>query len=346
MNILQFQNSSYFFLLLLLPLVMGLYMLKRHLRKKNIEKFGQENLVNLLMPASSLARPWLKIALILLALAALVMAIVNPMIGSEMVNAKKKGVDLMLVLDVSNSMMAQDIKPNRLDRSKMAINSMINRLEDDRVGLIIFAGTAQTQIPLTPDHSVAKMFLNRVNTQSIAQQGTAIGAALHRAMASFPPTDSKNKVIILISDGENHEDDPMTVAQEAAKAGIIIHTIAMGTAAGAPIPVYEGSRMMGYLRDENGNTVVSRVDEGILQNIATTTSGKFVRATGSDAGLTQIMREVRRMQQEEYESMSFSHYESRFYYFAALALLLLLLDVLITERKSKWTSKINIFKIR
>lgn len=346
MNVLQFQHPQYFYLFLIIPLIVGLYLLKRMVRKKAIQNLGAPELVEKLMPIASKSRPWVKFVLICLAFSAIIIGIVNPMIGSQMENVKKQGVDMMLVLDVSNSMMAQDIKPNRLDRSKMAISNMINKLDDDRVGLIVFAGTAFTQLPLTPDHSAAKMFVNQVNTNTIAQQGTAIGEALQRAVASFPPTEGKNKVIILISDGENHEDDPITVAQEASQNGITIHTIGMGTQAGAPIPVYEGAHMKNYMRDENGNTVISRFDESLMQKIAAAGNGRFVRASGSDAGLNQIMKEIRKMQDEEYESVSFSHYESKFFIFAAIALFLLVFELIITERKSKWTSKINIFKVR
>lgn len=343
MEILRFENPHYFYLFALIPLLLGMFWLSWLWRKRALRRFGSEQLFKKLMPWRSVRRPWVKFILLLLATSMLILALANPLVGSRMQEAQREGIDVMIALDVSRSMLAEDIRPNRLERAKLAVSRLIDRLENDRVGLVVFAGNAITQVPLTTDHSAAKMMLRTVNTNSVSVQGTAIGSAIDRALASFQGEDLKNKVIIIISDGENHIDDPLLQARQAAQAGVIIHTVGIGTLAGAPIPVYRNNQLTGFLRDSEGNTVVSRYDEATLRAIAEATGGVFRHGTGADMGLNSILEEIRKMEKDTFETMVFADYQSRFHYFIALALLFLVFEIFIFERKNKWLEKINLF---
>jgi len=343
MEILRFENPQYFYLFALIPVLLGMFWFSWHFRKRALRRFGQEKVLKVLMPWRSVRRPWFRFALLLIAFSMLILALANPLVGSRMQEAKHEGIDVMIALDVSRSMLAEDIRPNRLERAKMAVSRLIDRLENDRVGIVVFAGNAITQVPITTDHSAAKMMLRTVSTNSVNVQGTAIGSAIERAMASFQGDDLKNKVIIIVSDGENHIDDPVVQARLAAQAGVIIHTVGIGTQAGAPIPVYRNNQLSGFLRDNEGNTVVSRYDEATLRAIAEATGGVFRHGTGADLGLNSILDEIRKMEKDTFEVVVFADYQSRYHYFVALALLFLVLEIFIFERKNKWLEKINLF---
>lgn len=343
MEIFRFENPQYLFLLALIPVLLGLFWLSWRMRKKALKRFGEPGVIRALMPERSIRRPWFRFSLLLAGLSMLILALANPLVGSRMQEAKREGIDVMIALDVSLSMLAEDIKPNRLERAKMAVSRLIDRLDNDRVGLVIFAGNAITQVPVTSDHSAAKMILRTVNTNSISVQGTALGSAIERAMASFTGEILENKVIIVISDGENHLDDPAEQARLAAGQGVVIHTVGIGTRGGAPIPVYRGDQLSGFLRDNQGNTVVSRYDEASLRGIAEATGGVFRHGTGADMGLNSILDEMKKVEKDTFETMVFADYTSRYHYFVALALFFLVLEIFIFERKNKWLEKIKLF---
>jgi Ca-activated chloride channel family protein len=345
MDILRFENQQYFALFAILPVLLLFFVTALYIRKKRIQKLGSWQVVGRMMPMRSIARPWLRFALFLLAFSSLILAAVNPQIGFKTEEARSKGIDIVIALDVSRSMLAEDIRPNRMDRAKMAVSRLVDRLDNDRVSLVVFAGSAVTQVPMTSDLDAVKMILRTVNTSTIQIQGTAIGRALERSIASFSDGDERSRVIILVSDGENHQDDPMLVAKRAAEQGFIIHTVGIGTPQGAPIPVYRSGQLSGFLRDHEGNTVVSRFDETMLRNIAQTAGGIFQTGTGPDLGLNKILEEIRKMEQQEYETTRFSEYESRFHYFIALALIFFVLELIIFERKNKWLNKIKLFDV-
>jgi Ca-activated chloride channel homolog len=345
MDILRFENQEYFVFFAILPVLLLIFVTALYIRRNRIRKLGNLQVLERLMPMRSSARPWLRFTLFLLAFSSLIMAAVNPQIGFKTEEAKSKGIDIVIALDVSRSMLAEDIRPNRMDRARMAVSRLIDRLDNDRVSLVVFAGSAVTQVPMTADHDAAKMILRTVNTNSVQVQGTAIGRALERSIASFSGQDERSRVIILVSDGENHQDDPIPVARRAAEQGIIIHTVGIGTPQGAPIPVYRSGQLSGFLRDHEGNTVVSRFDEPMLRSIAQTAGGVFQTGTGPDLGLNQILEEIRKMEQQEYETTRFSEYESRFHYFIALAIIFFVLELIIFERKNKWLNKIKLFDI-
>lgn len=294
------------------------------------------------MPFSSHRRPITKFVILMLALVFFIVGLARPQFGAKLRTEKREGFELMIALDVSNSMMAEDIQPNRLERAKRAISRMIDKLKDDKIGLIVFAGDAYTQLPITSDYSSAKLFLNSVNTQIVPKQGTAIGAAIDLAHHSFTPNGEANKAIIVITDGENHEDDAIGAAKSALDDGIFVHTIGMGLASGAPIPILKNGRS-DYMKDNDGNVVITKLDEPMLEEISAAGGGVYVRANNAQVGLNTLFDEINKMQKEEMETRTYSEYNDQFQYFFALGLFLLLLDFIILERRNKYLMKIKMF---
>ena len=323
-----FAQYQYLWLLLLVPVIPIAYAVVMALRRRRIRRFGDEKMVRELMPHYSPAKGWIRIILFTLAFMAFVIGLARPQIGAKLSERKTKGAEIMICLDVSNSMLAEDYSPNRLERAKMAISAIVDKLRDDRIGLIIFAGTSFVQLPVTTDYVSAKMFLSSIDAGSIPVQGTAIGDAIHTAIKSFSAQSEKSRVIILITDGENHEDDAVAAAREAGDAGIRIYTIGVGSTHGQPIPV-DGQ----LLTDKSGNIVVSKLDEAVLRKIAAAGNGAYVHAGNDEFGLNPIIDEIRRMEGEEFSSVVFEEYDEQYMYFFALALLLLVIEILVGERK-------------
>ena len=294
------------------------------------------------MPEYSGVKTILKFTLLMLALSSLIFALADPQTGSRLEKVKRKGIDLMICLDVSNSMMAQDIKPDRLERAKQSISRLIDNLDGDRLGIIVFAGKAYTQLPITTDYAAAKMFTTTINTGIVATQGTAIAEAIELAANSFGES-KHNKAIVIITDGEDHEGNALEQADAAVKKGIAIYTIGMGLPEGVPIPEYNGAVMTGYKKDRDGQTVMTRLDETLLQQIASLGKGMYVRATNSETGLNKIFDDINKIQKAEIEEKQFSDYETRYQYFVGLALLLLIIDLFVFERKTSWMKRIKPF---
>jgi len=269
----------------------------------------------------------------------------RPQFGSKIEDVKKQGVEVIIALDVSNSMLAEDIQPDRLTRAKQAISRLVDNLDNDKIGLIVFAGDAYIQIPITTDYISAKMFLSAINPNIVPKQGTAIGAAINLGIKSFSPGEGKSKAMIIITDGENHEDDPVKDAEEASKAGIVIHTIGIGSTEGVPIPMIINGKK-DYLKDVNGNTVVTKLDEEILKKIALSTNGNYVRASNSNIGLDEIFSGIKKMKKQDLESTMYTEYNDQFQIFAAIALFLLLVDFFIMERKNRRLANIRVFKFK
>jgi Ca-activated chloride channel family protein len=340
----KFAHTYYLIGLSVIAVFTFLYILQRLWKQKAYKRFGEASVISRLMPDVSSVRSLMKFIALMLAVAFLIMALARPQTGSKLEKSKHKGVELMIVLDVSNSMNAEDIKPSRLERAKQAISKLIDQLDNDKIGLIVFAGKPYIQLPITTDYAAAKMFLNTISTDMVPEQGTAIGAAINMAAQSFDFNDkTKNKAIILITDGENFEDDAIEAAKAAAEEGINIHTIGMGLPEGSPIPVYKNGVAMGFKQDNEGKTVVTKLDESMLQEIAATGKGIYVRASNSEVGLKKIMEEIDKMQKKEFEAKVYSDYEDQFQYFIAVALLFMLGELFIFERKSKWLMKLDIF---
>ena len=325
-----FANHQYLNLLFLVPLLPVLYALMLHLRRRRIMRFGDEALVKQLMPSWSRAKGWVRLVLFDLAFAFFVIGLARPQIGAKLQEHETRGAEIMICLDVSNSMLAQDYSPNRLERAKLAISSLVDKLRDDRIGLIVFAGNSFVQLPITTDYVSAKMFLSSIDTGAVPVQGTAIGDALMTAARSFSAQSEKSRVIILITDGENHEDDAISAAKEVAKSGIRIYTIGVGSAQGQPIPV-NGS----LLEDKDGNIVVSKLDEKVLKQVASAGAGAYIHAGNEEFGLNPIIDDIRKMEKEEFSSVVFEEYDEQFMYFFGLALVFFSLTALVGERKTK-----------
>lgn len=345
MDLFRFENTNYLYGLALIPLFWLVFWLMLRWKKKALKKFGELSVISQLIPDVSKSRPILKFIILMFAYALIIIGIANPQIGSKLEKVKRKGVDLMIALDVSNSMLAEDIKPNRLEKSKRAISKLIDRLENDRIGIVVFAGKAFTQLPITTDYAAAKMFLSTITQNVVGTQGTAVGSAIEHAFSAYDKEEDekRNKAIIIISDGENHEDDAIEQAKAAKEKGIIVHTIGMGLPEGAPIPVYRGYNR-DYKKDNTGTTVITKLNETLLKQIAAAGGGRYVRANNTKAGLNAIFEEINKMEKTEIETKVFSDYEDRFQYFIGFALLLLIIEIFIFERKSKWAGKFNLFK--
>lgn len=326
-----FAQSQYLFLILLIPLFFLVQAVVLKLRRRRLQRLGDEALVERLMPSYSKAKVWVSLVLFSLGFFFFVLAISRPQIGAALKERQTKGAEVMIALDVSNSMLAEDYSPNRLERAKLAISRMVDRLREDRIGLIVFAGNSFVQLPITTDYVSAKMFLSSISNESVPIQGTAIGEAINTAMRSFSSQSDKSRAIIVITDGENHEDDPVAAAKQASDLGVRVFAIGVGSPEGTMIPMGEGD----YLRDKEGNPVVTRLDETVLQDVANAGKGVYVRAGNSEFGLNPIIDDIRRMEDEKYSSIVFEEYDEQFMYFMGLALLFFVLEMLVGERRSK-----------
>ncbi len=326
----NFANGQYLLLLFLIPFFFVIQALVLKLRRRRLRKFGDEALVESLMPSYSRAKVWVRMILFSLGFFFFVIGLSRPQIGAKLKEHETKGAEIMIVLDVSNSMLAEDYSPNRLDRAKLAISRLVDKLRDDRIGLIVFAGNSFVQLPVTTDYVSAKMFLNSISTESVPVQGTAIGEAVNTAIRSFSAQSEKSRAIIIITDGENHEDDPVAAAKQAAELGIRVFTVGVGSPEGKPIPM-DGE----LLKDKEGNIVVTRLDEAVLQDVAKAGNGAYVRAGNSEFGLNPIVDDIRKMEDEKYSSIVFEEYDEQFMYFLAIALVFFVLEILVGDRRSK-----------
>ena len=327
---LMFARAHFLWLLLLVPVILLGYALLRRGRRRRVRRFGEEALVDALMPSWSGAKGWWRTVLFCLGFACFAIGLARPLLGAKLVERETKGAEIMICLDVSNSMLAQDYSPDRLSRAKLAISRIVDRLQGDRIGLIIFAGSSFVQLPITTDYVSAKMFLGSIDPQSVPIQGTAIGDAILTAARSFSVQSEKSRAIIVITDGENHEDDPVDAARQVAETGIRVYTIGVGSVQGQPIPK-DGD----LLKDKDGNIVVSRLDEETLKRIASVGNGAYVRAGGEEFGLNPILDEIRKLEDERFNSLVFEEYDEQYMYFFAAALFFFVLEALIGERRPR-----------
>jgi Ca-activated chloride channel family protein len=322
-----------------------LWISNEYRKRRALNRFGDSELVKRLIPELSKIRPVFKVILQIIALSFAIIMLARPQFGSKLEEVKRKGVEVILALDVSNSMLAEDIQPTRLERAKQAISRLVENLDNDKIGLILFAGDAYTQIPVTTDYISAKMFLSTISPDMVAKQGTAIGSAIDLGIRSFSPGTGRSKAMVIITDGENHEDDPVAKAKEAASAGIVIHTIGIGSTEGVPIPKTSNGKK-DFMKDPDGNTVITKLDENILKEIAVAGNGRYVRANNSNIGLDEVYNEIKKLKTQELEGKMFTEYNDQFQIFAGVVLLFLLIDFLIMERKNRRLSNLRLFKIR
>lgn len=326
----HFAQAQYLLLLLLIPFFFVLQAIVLRLRRRRLKRFGDETLVAQLMPSYSKSKTWVRLVLFSIGFFFFVIGLSRPQIGAKLKEHETKGAEIMVVLDVSNSMLAEDYSPNRLERAKLAISRLVDKLRDDRIGLIVFAGNSFVQLPITTDYVSAKMFLNSISTESVPVQGTAIGEAINTAMRSFSAQSEKSRAVVIITDGENHEDDPVEAAKRAAELGVRVFTIGVGSPEGKPIPM-NGE----LLKDKDGEIVVTRLDETVLQEIAKVGNGVYVRAGNSEFGLNPIIDDIKKMDDEMYSSIVFEEYDEQFMYFLAIAFFFFVIEMLVGDRKSK-----------
>jgi len=345
MQLFRFANPEFLYLLLFIPVMILFFIINSIRRKRSLKRIGDPRLVEKLLPERSSVRPLVKFTLQIFAVSAAVIMLGRPQFGSKIEEVRKEGVEVIIALDVSNSMYAEDIQPNRLTRAKQAISRLVDNLENDRIGLIVFAGDAYTQIPVTTDYISAKMFLSTIGPEMVPKQGTAIGAAINLGIRSFSQGDDKSKAMIIITDGENHEDDPLVAATEAAEKGIVIHAIGIGSVEGVPVPVPAAGRK-DFLKDAEGSTVISKLDEDVLKKIVVRTNGAYVRASNTNIGLDKIFSEIRKMKKDEIESTKYTEYNDQFQIFAAMTLFFLIAEFMVMDRKNRKLMNIRLFNFK
>jgi Ca-activated chloride channel family protein len=339
----RFEDEKALIALTAIPVLFIIYLITARIQRRKLAKWGDTALLNRLMPDFSAARSFVKFSFWMLALGIIVLALARPQFGTKLSDVKRKGIEMIIALDVSNSMMAEDIKPNRLENAKMAISRLVDRLENDQIGLIVFAGDAYIQMPVTSDYSAAKLFLNSINTQIVPKQGTAIASAIRLAMKSFTPNSDESRALVIITDGEDHEEDAVKAAKEAADAGIMISTIGIGSPEGVPIPVVNENGQKDYRTDYEGKVVISKLNEELLKQIAATGNGIYVRATAARTGLNTILDEINKIQKKDIQMKVYAEYDEQFVYYAGFALFLLLLDFVFNNRRNKWLRNLGLF---
>ena len=340
------EEEKFFWLLLIIPALIVLFSLLLIWRRSKQNQFASPEMLELLTPDKSKFKSWLKFGLLLLAFALLVFALVNPKIGTKMETVTREGVDIVFAIDVSKSMEAEDVAPNRLEKSKQLVTQILNNLASDRVGIIAYAGSAFPQLPITTDYASAKMFLQAMNTDMVSSQGTAINEAIELSSTYFNEEEQTSKVLIIISDGEDHEGDIGNVVKEAADKGIKIFTIGVGSIKGGPIPMKRNGVIQSYKKDQNGETVITKLNEETLKEIASDGNGEYIQGNVTKDVLDKVTESLQKLDKTEFEAKQFADYQSQFQWFLGLAILLLLLDVFLLERKTKWIKKLNLFNER
>ena len=332
----RLQHPKMLMILYIIPVMIFVYIFNLSVKNRSLGKFASNSALIKLIPDFKAAKKLSRFILFHFAVAFFIIGLANPQMGSKIAEGKQEGIDIMIALDVSNSMLAEDFKPNRLQRAKLAIEKLVNRLGGDRVGIIVFAGNAYVQLPITTDYSAAKLFLNGIDNNIVPVQGTAIGKAIDLAMESFNFEDLSSKSIIIITDGENHEDDAIKAAENAYSKGVIVNAIGMGSSQGAPIPIYQNGRQIDFKKGPDGETIITRLNDAMLSDIAKAGGGTFVRASQQDVGLGILLDNLNQMEKKEFASVVYTEYESRFQYYIAIGLFLLLIDLLLFDKKQKW----------
>ena len=339
----QLEETSYFYILLIIPImIIGFLFLKTW--KKNIQKkYISENLLQFLSPNISNFKPRIKLLFLILFILFSTIALVNPKIGTELKTVKREGVDIVFALDVSKSMLAEDIAPNRLEKAKRIVSEIINTLNNDRVGVIAYAATALPILPITDDYSTAKTFLQSLNTDMLSSQGTAIIQSINLAQKFYDDEDQTNRVLCILSDGEDHEVERQNLLELAEQSGITIITIGMGSVKGAPIPIKENNIVKSYKKDENGDVVVTKLNTQLLNTIANSSSGIYIEGINTELVVEEISKRLKEMDKKEFESKQFVAYKDQFQWFISFAILFLSLELLVFEKKTYWVKKLNLF---
>ena len=337
------EEKIWFWVLLAVPVIILLFLIMVFWQKRIRKRFGNGELLARLTPNKSYLKPVFKLVLVCLAIAALVIALVNPKMGTKMETVKREGVDIVFAIDVSKSMDAEDIAPSRIEKSKQLVSQILNNLGSDRVGIIAYAGGAFPQLPITTDYSSAKMFLQAINTDMMSSQGTAISEAIELATTYYDDDSQTNRVLVILSDGEDHEGEVENIAEEAAEKGIRIFTVGVGTEKGAPIPIKRQGIIQNYKKDNQGETVITKLDPATLQEIAEATDGSYIKGDVTNDVTEWMQEELQDIERTEFEAKQFADYESLFQWFLGIGLALLFLDIFVLERKTAWLRKLNLF---
>jgi len=340
----QLDENMYLYLLLVVPVLVLLFIGVQVWKKKTQKKFADGLLLKRLTPSKSSNKPALKLVLFLFGLAFLIFALVNPKIGTKLETVKREGVDIVFAVDVSKSMLAEDIAPNRLEKSKRLVSEIVNQLASDRIGIIAYAAQAFPQLPITTDYGAAKMFLQSMNTDMLSSQGTAINEAIELATTYYDDEEQTNRVLFIISDGEDHSENAVGKAVEkAVEEGIRIFTIGVGKPKGAPIPLKRNGIVESLKKDAQGEVVISKLNEEILIEIAEDGDGIYIDGSNTDDAVSIIKEELNKMDKKEFEAKQFAEFKDQFQWFLGAALLFLFLDIFFLERKTKWLKQLNLF---
>lgn len=339
----QLEQPIYFYLLLAIPVIVLLFLGVLIWKRQTQKKFANTDLLKKLSPNRSVFKPVFKLFIFCLAIACLAFALVNIKIGTKIENVKREGVDVVFALDVSKSMLAEDIAPNRIEKSKQLVTQILNSLGGDRIGIIGYAGSAFPQVPITTDFSSAKLFLNNMNTDMVSSQGTAMNEAIQMAKTYYNDEDQVNRVLFIVSDGEDHEGNIESIAEEAAALGIKIYTIGVGTVQGGPIPIKRNGILQYYKRDQNDEQVITRLGEETLKQIAEEGNGEYIPGNNTKEVVETVTAILNGMDKKTFDSKQFTDFKDQFQWFLAGALFLLVLDILLLERKTAWLKKLNLF---
>ena len=339
----KIEEPIYFYLLISIPIIIGIFLLVYFWKKRAQRKFSNVLLLEKLAPNSSIFKSVLKLGMLVLGLSFLIISLVNPKMGTKLKTVKREGVDVVFALDVSKSMLAEDIAPNRLEKAKQIISKIIDKLASDRVGIIIYAGNSYPLLPITTDHAAAKMFLQNANPDMVSSQGTDINGALELAKTYYNNDEQTNRFLVIISDGEDHQEETKQMAQDLSNDGVKIYTVGTGTERGGPIPLRLNRSMVGYKKDNKGETVITKRKSEVLQGIADVAEGKYIDGNKTENPVKIISEIIKNAQKSEFETKQFSDYKDQFQWFLAIGILFLLLDVFLFEKKTKWLRKVDLF---
>lgn len=339
----QLEEKIWFWLLLVIPVMIVMFTVVQLWKRHAQNKFANQRIIKRLSPNRSYFKPILKIIVLCLAFGCLTIALVNPKIGTKLETVKRQGVDIVFAVDVSKSMLAEDIAPNRLEKSKQLVTQIVNNLASDRIGIIAYAGKAFPQLPITTDYAAAKMFLQSMNTDMLSSQGTAINEAIQLARTYYDDEEQTNRVLIIISDGEDHSEVAQDVAEAAAGEGIKIFTIGVGDVKGAPIPIKRNGIVLNYKKDRTGETVITKLNEETLKDIANEANGEYINGRNTTEVVESIRDILNRMDKKEFEAKEFAEYKDQFQWFLALGIFFLLVDIFLLERKTAWLNRLNLF---
>ena len=339
----KIEEPIYFYLLISIPIIIGIFLLVYFWKKRTQRKFSNVLLLEKLAPNSSIFKSVLKLGMLVLGLSFLIISLVNPKMGTKLKTVKREGVDVVFALDVSKSMLAEDIAPNRLEKAKQIISKIIDKLASDRVGIIIYAGNSYPLLPITTDHAAAKMFLQNANPDMVSSQGTDINGALELAKTYYNNDEQTNRFLVIISDGEDHQEETKQMAQDLSNDGVKIYTVGTGTERGGPIPLRLNRSMVGYKKDNKGETVITKRKSEVLQGIADVAEGKYIDGNKTENPVKIISEIIKNAQKNEFETKQFSDYKDQFQWFIGIGIFFLIIDVFLLEKKTKWLRKVDLF---